>query len=68
MRRFEELTIDKMLVARVKDGIYRYTYAEERRVLIELFDTSVDDKDVSVADILITEGFAKSSEPTLNLW
>ena len=50
-----------MLVAKVADGNYRHVYAEDRKIPLEMFDTSKD-SDVSVADVLVKEGHAKKSE------
>ncbi|KAK3725724.1 hypothetical protein QZH41_018912, partial [Actinostola sp. cb2023] len=61
-KRFEELTWWKMLVGSVDGDQYTYDFREDLKVPLHLFDTSSDDKDINIADILLSEGLARRTE------
>ena len=59
-RRFEELTVEKKLVAKLRRSQnYGDSFGEKPKVQLELYDTSDPKKDVLIADVLVNEGLAK---------
>ena len=58
-KRFEELVSWKMLVGSVDGEQYKYDFREEHKVPMNLFDTSDNDKDISIAEVLMNEGLAR---------
>jgi len=51
-----------MLVGSVDGDQYTYDFREDLKVPLHLFDTSSDDKDINIADILLSEGLARRTE------
>lgn len=50
-----------MLVASIDGDQYTYSYREEHKIYLTLYDTSTD-KDINIASVLVEEGLARRTE------